>query len=63
MRTQRSIRLILGSVASLVLAAVLMGSSCESDIQDQFVKAGLDFVKSEAGDVLKLLFPIAEQLK
>ncbi|MBI4581922.1 MAG: hypothetical protein HY718_19650 [Planctomycetes bacterium] len=43
--------------------AALFGSSCASDVRDQMVAGGLDFVKHTTGDVLAELFPITDMLQ
>lgn len=53
-------------IGRLVVLAVpgmmVLGTSCASDIRRSLVAAGLDFVKSNAGDVLGTLFPVDQFL-
>ncbi len=53
---------VLKIVVLVAPGVMVLGTSCASDVRRSLVAAGLDFVKSNAGDVLTTLFPVSDLL-
>ena len=52
----------LRKLALLASGAVVLGTSCSHDIQQQLVAAGLQFIKQSASDFLTAALPVNQIL-
>jgi hypothetical protein len=60
MKKSRLLLNFLRATAALLLAGMLMGTSCASDIRHNLTAGSLDFVQDTAANVAGSILPIAD---